>query len=93
MQTMDNLLMQNKISLIDYLERIPNGYITKKQELIDKYTQPALPAAVPPGAGMEGSGAGQPGHVIASGSPAPVPIGAGYHNLQRTINETGKVPA
>ena len=35
-QTLDNLLLQNKISLEDYLERIPEGYISKKQELIDK---------------------------------------------------------
>ena len=35
-QTLDNLLMQNRISLEDYLERIPDGYISRKQELIDK---------------------------------------------------------
>ena len=35
-QTLDNLLVQDKIDLVDYLERIPNGYITKKQELIEK---------------------------------------------------------
>lgn len=36
LQTLDNLLTQGKISLIDYLERVPNGYISKQQELIDK---------------------------------------------------------
>ncbi len=35
-QTLDNLLAKNKISLDDYLERIPEGYVTKKQELIEK---------------------------------------------------------
>ena len=35
-QTLDNLLMQNRISLEDYLERIPEGYVSRKQELIDK---------------------------------------------------------
>ncbi len=35
-QTLDNLLMQDKISLDEYLERIPDGYISKKQELIEK---------------------------------------------------------
>ena len=35
-QTLDNLLMQGKIELVDYLERIPEGYVSKKQELIDK---------------------------------------------------------
>ncbi len=36
MQTLDNLLVQGKIDLIDYLDRVPNGYISKQQELIDK---------------------------------------------------------
>ena len=36
MQTLDNLLVQGKIDITDYLERIPEGYITKKQELLEK---------------------------------------------------------
>ena len=39
MQTMDNLLTQGKIDLVDYLERIPYGYISKKQELIYKLSR------------------------------------------------------
>lgn len=35
-QTLDNLLAKNKINLDDYLERIPEGYVTKKEELIEK---------------------------------------------------------
>ncbi len=35
-QTLDNLLAQDKITLDEYLERIPDGYISKKQELIEK---------------------------------------------------------
>ncbi len=35
-QTLDNLLAKNKISLDEYLERIPEGYIAQKQELIEK---------------------------------------------------------
>lgn len=34
MQTLDNLLMQGHITLGQYLERLPSGYISKKQELI-----------------------------------------------------------
>jgi hypothetical protein len=34
--TLDNLLTQGKIDFEDYLERMPEGYITKKQELIEK---------------------------------------------------------
>lgn len=33
-QTLDNLLMQDKITIEEYLERIPDGYIPKRQELI-----------------------------------------------------------
>jgi hypothetical protein len=34
MNTLDNLLMQKQIDIIDYLERIPDGYISNRQELI-----------------------------------------------------------
>ena len=36
MQTLDNLLMQGRIALDDYLERVPEGYISQKQALIEK---------------------------------------------------------
>ncbi|MCI8478179.1 MAG: hypothetical protein HFE97_07505 [Oscillospiraceae bacterium] len=35
MNTLDNLLSQGKISVVDYLERVPNGYISNQQQLID----------------------------------------------------------
>ena len=35
MQTLDNLLMNDRISTKQYLERLPNGYISKKQELLE----------------------------------------------------------
>lgn len=41
MQTLDNLLMAGKIDVVDYLERIPNGYIANQQELIEKLKQRA----------------------------------------------------
>ena len=34
-QTLDNLLMNGQITLLQYLERIPDELITKKQELIN----------------------------------------------------------
>lgn len=36
-QTLDNLLQLGAIDLVDYLERIPDGYISKRQELLSKY--------------------------------------------------------
>ena len=37
MQTLDNLLKLGQIDLVDYLERIPDGYVAKRQELLSKY--------------------------------------------------------
>lgn len=34
--TLDNLLARGKISVVDYLERVPGGYIAGQQELIEK---------------------------------------------------------
>ena len=36
MQTLDSLLQQNRITFIQYLERVENGIIPKTQELIDE---------------------------------------------------------
>jgi predicted secreted protein len=91
MQTLDNLLMQNKIDLVDYLERVPNGYISKQQELIEKIknAQTGMTQPMPPTGGVEGNG-GSAGQVTAPGSPLPIPIGRGYSQLQRKINQTGE---
>ena len=54
MNTLDNLLTQGRISVIDYLERVPNGYISNQQELIESLKEreanmgtPAKPEALP----------------------------------------------
>lgn len=80
-QTLDNLLMQGKIELVDYLERIPEGYVSKKQELIDKLQ------------GMQAQMAGQQSNspVMGQGTEIPVEGGSGYGQLQRALNETGVI--
>lgn len=80
-QTLDNLLMQGKIELVDYLERIPEGYVSKKQELIDKLQ------------GMQAQMAGQQSNspVMGQGTEIPVEGGSGYGQLQRELNETGVI--
>ena len=35
-QTLDNLMAAGKIDMVDYLERLPEGYIAGKQELLEK---------------------------------------------------------
>jgi hypothetical protein len=84
MTTLDNLLMQGKIEVVDYLERIPEGYISKKQALIDKIksTMAAMPQQAAPGAD---------GQLTNTGQPPALPQGKGYGELQRSINETGVV--
>ena len=79
-QTLDNLLMQDKINLDDYLERIPDGYVSKKQELIDKL-RGAQQAQQNQG--------GAAGPLLDTNQPIPVEGGSGYGQLQRALNTTG----
>ena len=84
MQTLDNLLMQNKIGIDDYLERVPDGYISHRQELLKKYkAQMGMAAGAPAG------GPPAEGELLDSGLPMEIPMGAGNGALQRAIVETG----
>lgn len=86
-QTLDNLLQQGKIDLVDYLERLPDGYVSKRQELIDKYSVPApeeMPEEVPEETSLRGMG-----QIVNTGAQTPIPTGRGYSELQRKVNETG----
>ena len=85
MQTLDNLLMQGKISTIEYLKRLPAGQISDRETLIDIMQKQE--------AAMQ--------QMMGGGNPAPTPAleeemevrgGQGYGALQRKINETGEVP-
>lgn len=96
MQTLDNLLMQNKIDLIEYLERIPDGYISMRQELLEKLRtqqeeekqQQAMQQGAP-GMGAPAGGSALAPQLMDSGQPIPIPEGSGYGELQRAINQTG----
>lgn len=77
-QTLDNLLMNGKLDLVDYLERIPEGYVTKRHELIEKLK------------GMQMNVTGQGGgKLIETNTEEPIEGGSGYGQLQRALNETG----
>ena len=83
MNTLDNLLMQGQISVIDYLERVPNGYISNQQELIqtlrDRQNMEQM-----------GTQSEKPsGPIIDFNQPAEVSPGGGYGTLQRILNTTG----
>lgn len=80
MQTLDNLLMQGKIGLVEYLERVPSGYVSKRQELLDWAKQQQTMAQMAQMAPMQPEQA-----------PEDLPIrpGAGNGALQRAIANGG----
>ena len=80
MQTLDNLLMNHHITLKQYLERLPSGYISKKQELIRDIE--AMDAAPPPGPAATGTSKENIDSL-------PVQPGSGNGALQRALNRQG----
>lgn len=81
MQTMDNLMMNNMITKKQYVERLPNGYIPKKQELLDDF---AAEAMIPP---MPDTGTNM--SVETTSEEIPVQGGSGNGALQRALNREG----
>lgn len=81
MNTLDNLLMQGKIGVVEYLERVPSGYISNKQELIETLRAREQAAMMPQG--------GANGPIADFDQPVDVPVGGGYGELQRALNTTG----
>ena len=83
MQTLDNLLMNKQITLLQYLERVPAGYVSKKNELIAEL-KGAMAAPAPTAGGMTAGGMGAPNI-----NDMPVPVGPGNGAMQRALNQTG----
>lgn len=81
MQTLDNLLMQGKISTVEYLKRLPAGQITDKEALIATMQREQMMM-------QQAQGGAAP----TEGEAPEVRGGPGYGQLQRKINETGEVP-
>lgn len=97
-QTLDNMLRDNRIDTLQYLERIPDGYIPARRALINELRaqqaqQAAMMAAqqgaMPAVGSMEAPMANM---AVDSADQAEIPTGGGYSDLQRKINETGIVP-
>lgn len=91
MQTLDNLLMQGKISTVEYLKRLPAGQITDRETLIAVLQ--ATSSGRWQGDGRRRRQLREWGRPRAAGQENP-PLrgGAGYGALQRVINQTGEVP-
>ena len=87
-QTLDNLLMQDKITIEEYLERIPDGYIPKRQELIASRKQAAQQQMMQPEEQSTG-GAPETGALVDLGQKTPIRGGSGFGDLQRKVMQTG----
>ena len=87
-QTLDNLLMQNKITIEEYLERIPDGYIPKRQELIASRKQAAQQQIMQPEEQSTG-GTPETGALVDLGQKTPIRGGGGFGDLQRKVMQTG----
>ena len=87
-QTLDNLLMQDKITIEEYLERIPDGYIPKRQELIASRKQAAQQQMMQPEEQSAG-GAPETGALVDLGQKTPIRGGGGFGDLQRKVMQTG----
>ena len=85
MQTLDNLLMNKLITLKQYIERLPEGYINKKQELLAELSaasaqpQNVIPADTETNMSVE-----------TTSENIPVQSGSGNGSLQRAINREGR---
>lgn len=87
-QTLDNLLMQDKITIEEYLERIPDGYIPKRQELIASRKQAAQQQMMQP-EGPSTGGTPETGALVDLGQKTPIRGGGGFGDLQRKVMQTG----
>lgn len=85
MQTLEGLIQNNLIDVVDFLERVPDGYIAKRQELLQKYkARQAMLQATPPTPEDVPTEGGE----VTPNEP-PIPTGGGYSALQRKINQEG----
>ena len=84
LQTLDNLLMNGHINVVQYLERIPDGNIPRRRALIDELRQQMQMMQQPEAPTAAGSG-----EINTAGVRQDIPGGRGYGGLQRAINRTG----
>ena len=83
MQTLDNLLTGGHITALQYLERIPDGYIPARQALINELKTARDQGGQTPAPGKGG------GPVIGGLGMPDIPTGGGFAGLQRKVLQTG----
>jgi len=92
-QTLENLLMQGQITVVQFLERLPDDYVPNRLGLIAEKKNEAIQAqqmqmgmgGMPP----QGSPMGGEGPVAQTANMMDVQGGSGYGALQRAINASG----
>lgn len=92
-QTLENLLMQGQITVVQFLERLPDDYVPNRLGLIAEKKNEAIQAqqmqmgmgGMPP----QGSPMGGEGPVAQTANMMDVHGGSGYGALQRAINASG----
>lgn len=84
-QTIEYLLMNGHINAVQFLERLPEGYLSKRQELIDELKSMMQPPAAPQNAGT-GMSMDTTGNQSDSIQPR---SGSGNGSLQRALNREG----
>lgn len=82
-QTLENLMMNDRIDTVDFLERLPSGYLVKKQELIEKLKARSM--TPPPGSPGTGTGMS----METTSNQIPAQGGSGNGALQRALNREG----
>ena len=82
MQTLDNLLMNNLITPEQYIERLPAGYVSKKEELLADLRAAAMAPPQTPDTGSNMS-------TETTSEDIPVHGGSGNGSLQRALNREG----
>ena len=82
MQTLDNMLMNHLINKKQYVERLPNGYMFKKQELLDDFQ---AEMSTPPAGNSAGTGISKE----TTSESIPVHGGSGNGAVQRALNREG----
>lgn len=87
--TLDNLFIQAKaIDLVQYLERIPDGYIPDRRGLIQDVKQAQQQQMMMQQAMAGGMPSGEEEHIASPEEAEEIPTsGGGYSALQRKINE------
>lgn len=93
-QTLDNLLKMNKINTMQYLERIPDGYIPARRELIQELKEQErqmqqMQAQQMGMASPDGQQLPNEENVAGEAAKPEIPTGGGYSALQRKVNEAG----